>query len=316
MQLGTARTVVSPLALAPALARASRRFVADLARVAMIRVHREGENLARFSDFVAELKRRRVIRALLGWGIASFAVLQVYEPVMHGLHLPEWTLSFVVVLLGLGFPVTAGLAWVFDLGPRGIERTPPAPLPGNSAPAGEPLPPCAPATRARARCRRARLRLLLRLAGRGAPGGGEGVARSARPSLRGGPALRRPQRPEGPRVPGGRNCRGDPERARTCQRPSGPRTNLVVLVQGEGREAGRDWSGTQRPDHSRGERAEGREPGPGHSATPRRRRRVPPLVRDIRPGPHGHLPDRGGDRPGGRIGSRGQAPRRRREEGK
>jgi TolB-like protein len=70
-----------------------------------------------------------VVRALLGWGIASFAVLQVYEPVMHGLHLPEWTLSFVVVALGLGFPVMAGLSWFFDLGPRGIERTPPASSP-------------------------------------------------------------------------------------------------------------------------------------------------------------------------------------------
>jgi TolB-like protein/tetratricopeptide (TPR) repeat protein len=65
-----------------------------------------------------------VIRALLGWGIFSFAVLQIYEPVMHGLHLPEWTLSTVVVSLGLGFPVTAALAWVFDLTAKGIARTP------------------------------------------------------------------------------------------------------------------------------------------------------------------------------------------------
>jgi TolB-like protein len=76
-----------------------------------------------------------VIRALLGWGIASFAVLQIYEPLMHGLHLPEWTLSFVVVALGLGFPVTVGLAWVFDLGPRGIERTPSASSPERADPA-------------------------------------------------------------------------------------------------------------------------------------------------------------------------------------
>jgi TolB-like protein len=76
-----------------------------------------------------------VIRALLGWGIASFAILQVYEPVMHGLHLPEWTLSFIVVLLGLGFPVTAGLAWIFDLGPRGIERTRPTTAPEGTWPA-------------------------------------------------------------------------------------------------------------------------------------------------------------------------------------
>jgi TolB-like protein len=91
----------------------------------MIRPKREGRAVVGFSDFVAELKRRRVIRTLLGWGIASFAVLQVYEPVMHGLHLPEWTLSFVVVILGLGFPVTAALAWTFDLKASGIERTRP-----------------------------------------------------------------------------------------------------------------------------------------------------------------------------------------------
>jgi len=43
---------------------------------------------------------------------------------MHGLHLPEWTLSFVVISLGLGFPVAAVLAWVFDLTTKGIARTP------------------------------------------------------------------------------------------------------------------------------------------------------------------------------------------------
>jgi len=53
-------------------------------------------------------------------------MLQVYEPVMHGLHLPEWTLSFVVVALAFGFPITAVLSWVFDLKSTGIERTTPA----------------------------------------------------------------------------------------------------------------------------------------------------------------------------------------------
>jgi TolB-like protein len=67
-----------------------------------------------------------VIRALLGWGIFAFAVLQIYEPVMHGLHLPEWTLSVVVLTLAAGFPATVVLAWIFDLGPGGIARTAPA----------------------------------------------------------------------------------------------------------------------------------------------------------------------------------------------
>ena len=37
---------------------------------------------------IAELKRRRVFRALVGSGIAAFAVLQIVEPLMHGFHWP------------------------------------------------------------------------------------------------------------------------------------------------------------------------------------------------------------------------------------
>ena len=88
---------------------------------------RRGACLAGIGDFIAEIKRRRVVRAVLGWGILSFAVLQIYEPVMHGLHLPEWTLTLVVVVLGVGFPATFVLAWIFDMGPGGVERTPSAP---------------------------------------------------------------------------------------------------------------------------------------------------------------------------------------------
>jgi TolB-like protein/tetratricopeptide (TPR) repeat protein len=82
-------------------------------------------------EFLAELRRRRVFRVLLAYGVASFAILQVVEPVMHGLHLPEWVLSLSVVALGLGFPVAIGLAWAFDLTPSGVERTPDATGPGG-----------------------------------------------------------------------------------------------------------------------------------------------------------------------------------------
>ena len=77
-------------------------------------------------SLVAELKRRRVIRALIAWGVIAFAVLQVIEPVMHGLHWPEVTLSYVVAALSLGFPIVALLAWAFDVKEFRLERTPPA----------------------------------------------------------------------------------------------------------------------------------------------------------------------------------------------
>jgi adenylate cyclase len=53
------------------------------------------------------------------------------EPVMHGLHLPEWVLSASVVVLGLGFTVAIGLAWAFDLTPSGVQRTLDATGPGG-----------------------------------------------------------------------------------------------------------------------------------------------------------------------------------------
>src|SRR5205085_5985917 len=74
-------------------------------------------------SLLGELQRRRVFRALVGYGIAAFAVLQIVEPVMHGLHWPESVLSYVVVALAAGFPVVVALAWIFDVNAGRIERT-------------------------------------------------------------------------------------------------------------------------------------------------------------------------------------------------
>jgi protein-disulfide isomerase len=77
-------------------------------------------------SLVAELKRRRVFRALIAWGLFAFAVLQVIEPIMHGMHWPDATLSYLVMALALGFPIVALLAWVFDLRAGRLERTLPS----------------------------------------------------------------------------------------------------------------------------------------------------------------------------------------------
>ena len=78
-------------------------------------------------QLIAELKRRRVFRALIGYGIAAFAVLQIVEPVMHGFHWPDAVLSYVVVSLAVGFPIVVSLAWIFDVSATGIERAAPSP---------------------------------------------------------------------------------------------------------------------------------------------------------------------------------------------
>src|ERR1700682_5422112 len=92
-----------------------------------------GVSVVNPGSLFGEFRRRRVFRALIGYGIASFAVLQIIEPIMHGLHWPEEVLSYVVVALALGFPVVVALAWIFDVKAGRIERTPAGPLRGSRA---------------------------------------------------------------------------------------------------------------------------------------------------------------------------------------
>ena len=82
---------------------------------------------------LAELRRRGVVRALVGYGLFAFAALQVAEPILHALHRPDGWLTGIVVLLGLGFPVVAAVSWAYDFTRRGLVRTaePPPEAPGT-----------------------------------------------------------------------------------------------------------------------------------------------------------------------------------------
>jgi adenylate cyclase len=97
----------------------------------------------------AELRRRRVMRVAVVYAVAGWLVIQVAATVLPGLHLPEWSVTLVIVLVVLGFPIAFAMAWMFDAGPRGIERTPPAVDPPTAvpfeAPPPAPVPAAAPA---------------------------------------------------------------------------------------------------------------------------------------------------------------------------
>ncbi len=77
------------------------------------------------SQFLAELKRRRVVRVAAVYLAASFVVLQAAPSLFQALLLPDWAFRLLVVLLILGFLVAVPLAWAYDVGPGGIRRTPP-----------------------------------------------------------------------------------------------------------------------------------------------------------------------------------------------
>ena len=44
--------------------------------------------------------------------------------ILPRLGVPDWTITFIMILLGLGFPIAIGLAWTFQLTPEGLKRSP------------------------------------------------------------------------------------------------------------------------------------------------------------------------------------------------
>jgi TolB-like protein len=84
-----------------------------------------------------ELKRRRVVRAVLVYGVVAWVVAQVANVFFPALRLPEWTVTLVAALAVLGFPITVALAWIFGRTPDGIRRdTGPGAAPRRSAVGG------------------------------------------------------------------------------------------------------------------------------------------------------------------------------------
>jgi serine/threonine-protein kinase len=76
-----------------------------------------------YQRFFADLKRRRVFRVMAVYGAVSFAVIEAADVILPRMSLPDWTVTLVVWLLVLGFPVAIVLAWAFERTPTGVRRT-------------------------------------------------------------------------------------------------------------------------------------------------------------------------------------------------
>lgn len=75
-------------------------------------------------SFLGEIKRRKVFQVAVAYAIVAWIIVQVVAVVSQPLRLPDWFGTAVIVLLVAGFAVALVLAWVFDLTPAGVVRTP------------------------------------------------------------------------------------------------------------------------------------------------------------------------------------------------
>ena len=69
------------------------------------------------------MRRRHVVRFALGYAAAAFVILQLADPVFPAFGLGENALRILVIVLALGFPPAAVVAWIYDITRDGIVRT-------------------------------------------------------------------------------------------------------------------------------------------------------------------------------------------------
>jgi adenylate cyclase len=87
---------------------------------------------------LAELRRRRVLRALGAYVVVGWLLLQVADATFEPLGLPLWMQKALIMAVVAGIVPAAILAWVYDLTRHGVVRTPqegePRGLDGSGAP--------------------------------------------------------------------------------------------------------------------------------------------------------------------------------------
>jgi TolB-like protein/Tfp pilus assembly protein PilF len=75
------------------------------------------------SNFIEELKRRNVFKVAVAYAIAGWLIIQIVTVIEAPLNIPDWFDTVVIVLVGIGFPLTLIFAWAFELTPEGIKKS-------------------------------------------------------------------------------------------------------------------------------------------------------------------------------------------------
>jgi len=78
--------------------------------------------------FLMELKRRNVYKVAVVYAAVAWVLLQVADVFFPLFGLPDWSITLMLALSALGFPIAIICAWAFDLTPEGVVRAQPVVL--------------------------------------------------------------------------------------------------------------------------------------------------------------------------------------------
>ena len=72
--------------------------------------------------FIEELRYRNVFRVAVAYVVISWLIAQVADLFADVFNLPDWFMQLLIILLALGLPIAAFLAWAFELTPEGMKK--------------------------------------------------------------------------------------------------------------------------------------------------------------------------------------------------
>jgi adenylate cyclase len=78
--------------------------------------------VATTGGFIAELKRRNVIRMAGLYLVAAWLIVQVGATLLPVFDAPPWTMKALVLTLAVAFVPALAVAWIFELTPQGLKR--------------------------------------------------------------------------------------------------------------------------------------------------------------------------------------------------
>jgi len=72
------------------------------------------------NKFIRELRRREVFRTAGLYVGVAWILIEVSSVFFDAFEAPDWALQAVIIVAVIGFPVTLGLAWIYDISESGI----------------------------------------------------------------------------------------------------------------------------------------------------------------------------------------------------
>jgi TolB-like protein len=71
-------------------------------------------------ELAGELRKRKVCRTAISYMLVMWLNLQIGDVIFPMIGLPDWSLSLIIIIGVMGFPVVLIIAWVFQVTPEGI----------------------------------------------------------------------------------------------------------------------------------------------------------------------------------------------------